>query len=345
MLVPGSIPNIILSLVTIRKLKRINCKNYFLKSNKLYKYINLLLRIIIGIIAVYFIYTRVESSFLINLNNLDEKGLNYTFLFLAFILLFLNWGIEAVKWKYTIRNDKVVSIVKAFKLTITGITVGLLTPNRIGEIPARAMLLDKKIFKQLVLKTGVSSFSQLLITMLFGVVGLILTADMFATSINFIGWIIGLTIGVVLLFLVYFRTNKLNLVFNKIKFIREKKIVESLSEFSILELGNILLMSALRYVVFVLQYYLVLKAFNISLLGIDELFLIPVCFMIASFIPTILISEIGVRGSVALFVFGIVSDMDIQIVLASITLWMINVALPALLGLFNLNELKILKED
>jgi len=66
--------------------------------------------------------------------------------------------------------------------------------------------------------------------------------------------------------------------------------------------------------------------------------------MIASFIPTILISEIGVRGSVALFVFGTVSNMDIQIILSSVLLWLINVALPALIGLINLNDLKILKE-
>ncbi len=75
-----------------------------------------------------------------------------------------------------------------------------------------------------------------------------------------------------------------------------------------------------------------------------EIFLIPVCFLLASSIPTILISEIGVRGSVALFVFGVVSDLDIQIIMASVLLWLINVALPALLGLLNLKELKLLKE-
>ena len=80
------------------------------------------------------------------------------------------------------------------------------------------------------------------------------------------------------------------------------------------------------------------------LIALEELFLIPVCFLLASSIPTILFSEIGVRGSVALFVFGVVSDLDIQIVLASIVLWFINVALPALFGFYDLYKFKLLKE-
>lgn len=316
-----------------------------MKSNKLYKYINLLFRIIIGIVAVYFIYTRVNDTFLVNLKRIETSEIKYTFVFLALVLLLLNWGIEAVKWRYTIRKTEKVSVLKAFKLTITGITIGLLTPNRIGEIPARALLLNKTFFKDISLKTVVSSFSQFLITLFIGVIGLMLTTQKFSLIINPALLLFVLIIGVIVFFIIYFKTNKLEIILSEIRFLRDKEIFKSLSEFSMIELFNILLMSFLRYLVFSLQYYLVLKAFNVSLIGMSEMFLIPVCFMIASFIPTIVISEIGVRGSIALFVFGTVSDMDIQIILASILLWLINVALPALFGLLNLKGLKILKEN
>ena len=52
--------------------------------------------------------------------------------------------------------------------------------------------------------------------------------------------------------------------------------------------------------------------------------------------------ELLVRGSVALFVFGTISNLDSQIILASVVLWFINVALPALIGLFSLKELKLI---
>ncbi len=313
--------------------------------NKLYKYINLLLRILIGLLALYFIYTRVNESFLDNLNKVEIIEIDYVLVVLAVILLFFNWGIEAFKWRYAIRNTEEVSVLKAFKFTITGITIGLLTPNRIGEIPARALLLNKSLFKELTLKTVVSSFSQVLITMLLGVVGFILTIQKNTIVIHPTLWIVFLTSGVIILFMIYFKTQTLVRLLSNVKYIRDKEIFKALSEFSERELLYILLLSFFRYFVFAFQYYLVLAAFKIELSGIYEIFLIPVCFMFASFIPTILISEIGVRGSVALFVFGTISNLDIQIIIASILLWLINVAFPSLLGLFNLKELKVLKEN
>jgi uncharacterized membrane protein len=115
-------------------------------------------------------------------------------------------------------------------------------------------------------------------------------------------------------------------------------------QLSFKELFNVTILSGIRYSVFCLQYWLILKAFNIDLIAVKELMLIPVCFLIASIIPTLLLSEIGVRSSVAVFVFGMVTDNIIAIVLASLLLWIINIALPAMLGLFNLKQLTILKD-
>lgn len=102
-------------------------------------------------------------------------------------------------------------------------------------------------------------------------------------------------------------------------------------------------MSVLRYVIFSLQFYLVLFAFDVHLMGYREIMLIPVCFMIASIIPTILLSEIGVRGSVALFVFGFISEAGVSIIMASVTLWLLNVALPGVIGIPGLRKIKIVK--
>ncbi|MGB0888018.1 MAG: lysylphosphatidylglycerol synthase domain-containing protein [Vicingaceae bacterium] len=303
------------------------------------------MRLIIGTIAVLFIFFRVKNDFLIAVNNLDLNHVDLFSLGLALVLMFVNWAIEAVKWKYSISDAEKVTVLKSFKLTLTGITLGFLTPNRIGEIPARALLLNKNNFKEITVKTAVASFSQLLITLLVGIIGLCLTFQNFNQFSNLLYLLPLLIIILFLLLLVYFKPNKLESVLNKFSFINKKQLFKGLSTFSMLELFNILLLSLVRYIVFTLQYYIVLKAFGVDLNTLNTIFLIPVCFMFASFIPTLLISEIGVRGSVALFVFGMVSDMDIQIVLASVILWLINVALPALLGLFNLKELKLIKED
>ncbi len=315
-----------------------------MKINKSYKYINLLLRFVIGAIAVYFIYTRIEEDFLIHFYKIEPNKINLFILGIVLLLMILNWGIEAVKWRYTIRSVIDISVLKAFKLIFSGITLGFLTPNRIGEIPARALLLNKGNVIEITLKTIVASFSQLLITLLFGVLGFCLTFKNFSYISNPIVWVMILSLGLLLLLMVYFRTSKLESIFNRFTFIKKNELFRGLLGFSIIDLLYILLLSLLRYIIFSIQYYLVLKAFGVYLSDISSIFLIPVCFMVASFIPTILISEIGIRGSVALFVFGTVSNMDIQIILASMVLWLINIALPTLLGLFNLKELKLIKQ-
>ncbi len=315
-----------------------------MKNNKLYKYINLLLRIIIGVIAVWFIYLKLKDDFFANTKQLNTGSITYGFIIIAVLMLFVNWGIEAIKWRYAIRKIEPVTISKAFKLTITGITLGLITPNRIGEIPARALLLNTDSFKALTLKTMVASFSQLVITLLLGGIGFVVTNHGFNLGIDSIIIDVVFLLSSMLMLLIYFKIGKLEVVFGRIKYFREKEIFKALSEFSFIELTNVLVLSFLRYIVFAIQFWLVLKAFGIQLDSPNDVLLIPICFMFASFIPTLLISEIGVRGSVALFVFGAISDMDIQIILASVLLWIINVALPALMGLMNLKDVKLLKE-
>ena len=315
-----------------------------MKNNKLYKYINLLTRIVIGILAILFILFKIKDDFLINYEQVKSDEINYGLIVITALLLFFNWGLEALKWQYGIRKIESISFFKSFKIVLGGITLGLLTPNRIGEIPGRALFLNKDIFKELTLKTLVTSFGQVIITLLLGGCGLLFTYQHFNIS-NPIILIIALVFGTVISLLVYFKVNKLELIFNRIKYLREKEVFTALSSFSFAELINILSMSLVRYIVFSLQFYLVLMAMGVMLIEIEEIMLIPVCFMLASFIPTILVSEIGVRGSVALFVFGLISDMDIQIILASVLLWVINVGFPALMGLYNLKTLKIFKED
>ena len=100
----------------------------------------------------------------------------------------------------------------------------------------------------------------------------------------------------------------------------------------------------LRYLVFSLQYYIVLKAFGINFSNNVEILLIPLCFLLTSSIPTILISEIGVRGSIALIIFSIVTDNNLAIFLSSIVLWSINVAFPAFIGMFFLKRFNFITE-
>lgn len=315
-----------------------------MKNSIPYKYINLLFRFAIGLAAVWFIYFKLSSEFVQNWSAIKLAEINWNLITLTIFLLFVNWGIEALKWRFAIQKLHKISIIKAIRLTFTAITIGLFTPNRIGEIPARAALLKSKLFKPIILKTITSSFSQAVITFLLGGLGLIICQHYFNLGISNLFMNILIISALILLLVLYFKAHRLLPIFEKFKAFKNEKLLQALKEITSKELIVLLIFSLARYFIFFLQYWLVLKALGIELYGVTELLLIPVCFLFASSIPTILISEIGVRGSVALFVFGVVSNLDIQIMIASVLLWIINVALPALLGLYDLKELKLLKE-
>ncbi len=312
-------------------------------ANKVsYKYINLLFRLFLGVGAVIYIYYKIREDWGTTLVQVDFSNIETNFLLLAFLFVFLNWGVEALKWKYAIRKTLNISFFKAFNYVLTGITAGLLTPNRIGEVPFRALLLGKKYFKEITLKTIVSSYSQLIITFIIGIFALMVTYHLFDLGFNVILLFGVLILIAIVMLLLYFKLHYVKLLLYKIPYLKKNQLADALGVFSYKELFVILGLSFLRYLIFSIQYFLILEAFGIDMINLTSILLIPVCFMIASFIPTILFSEIAVRASVALFIFGLISDVNISIMAASIMLWGINVAFPALLGLFNLRKIKIL---
>ena len=304
-----------------------------------YKYFNLVVRTLIGIASVFFIYFKIKDSFTIQYQDFISLSINYFFLFFAFLLSFLNWGLETYKWRFVVLKIQPLDFIPALKIVFTGITLSLITPNRIGEIPARAYLLKNTVpiaigIKKNIYATFISSFSQLLITLLMGLLGVIYTLNLIDIHLSNT-FIVILTILITLLFLMFIFSDKLKKIVLKI-FHKEDNL-----EFNEIDTLKFLGFSLLRYMVFCLQYLFILEAFGIHFTSFIQLWLIPVCFLLASSIPTFVLSEIGVRSSVAILVFGMLTNNNLSIVLAASLLWIINIGLPATYGLFFLNQLKI----
>lgn len=300
-----------------------------------YNYFNLLLRIAIGIAAVLFIADKLLTDFPFQLNDYKSTNVNWYLLLVVLVLSLVNWGIETYKWRFLIQKVQQISFIKAFKFILTGITISLITPNRVGEIPARAYLLnDKENLKHLIYCTFIGSYAQLLLTWITGLIGLCFSLSFINLNIPFSSLMAIILLGI-LLVIAFFYFEKIKLMIFRF-FKIEAVVLKHPNQFLFA-----LFYSFLRYVVFFVQYWLILEAFNIHFTSINSLWLIPVCFLIASAIPTFLISELGVRSSVAVLVFGSLTDNNLSIISASVLLWVINIGIPAILGLFGLKELRI----
>jgi hypothetical protein len=113
------------------------------------------------------------------------------------------------------------------------------------------------------------------------------------------------------------------------------KKIEFLDQYSLNKLIKVLIFSQLRYIVFFSQYFFLLKVFNVNISLENAFSAVSLSYLFLFSIPGIALAEPGIRGSLALFFIGFFSDNDFGILSASLTLWILNLAIPSLIGVLS----------
>ncbi len=256
----------------------------------------------------------------------------------AVLLMLLNWSVEAVKWKLSVKKIQEVSFLKSFQAILSGISFSVSTPNRIGEYLGRVLYMNEGNRLKTISITIVCSISQLLITLLMGCAGLFLLGPtisekqlitpMWMEVIRY-----GVVAVIILLTLFYFRLP--GLVKWVEKFPGNKKfgfLVNALEEFNATLLVKLLSLSMLRFFVFIIQYYLLFRLFNVELVWWQVFWTVSISFLVMAVIPTITLIELVQRGKVVATIVGIYSANELGMNLATAGIWFINLILPAIAG-------------
>ncbi len=275
---------------------------------------------------------------------------NYYNLFIFIIVLLLmpvNWSIESVKWRILVKHLERISFLTSLKAVLSGVTVSIFTPNRVGEFGGRIFVLRKKNRVPAIFATIVGSFSQLIITISVGIISLILFFILFPEKVidikynNYIFIILLVLISVSIIY-IYFNIDKFSKYIIRLPYIKKfKKYIEIISLYNKQELSKVLFISLIRYLVFLTQFYLLLHVFNVNIEIVPAFISIGLVFLTMTAIPTITLAEIGIRGSVAIYFLGMFSDEIVGIVSTSIVLWIINLSIPALVGSLVFYKIKI----
>jgi len=321
------------------------------------KTIGFLLKIGIVAFALFFLYEQLiaKSSFE-QFNNADVlqqiKG-HYSILIVIVLMMFLNWFLEALKWQFLIKKIEVISFSRSVRAVFSGITVSAFTPNRVGEYGGRVFCLEKADRIQAVFITIIGSMAQLITTIFFGSIGILLLPSLmpeFTQILSLMEYSYPILVFVFLLLnslliFIYLNTSVLSLLLSRIKFLNKYEKYNSVFSFySAEELAKVLLFSVARYTVFTTQFFILLHVFGVVINYTDALVLIMTMLFVISVIPTIAITEIGVRGSVALFLFGLISSNTVGILSATFVMWIINLLLPALIGTAFIFTLKFFRK-
>jgi len=298
------------------------------------------IKLLILILLLWFSYQQIFER--ADFNELKSTLLSavssefYILLVLAVFLMFLNWSLEAEKWRRLMRPLEIITFRKALASIFAGVTLAIFTPNRIGEYGGRMWLLKEADPGETVAVTILGSLSQLLITFLLGSLALLIYVGSGHSHLDLNIWLLlvlfsPLAIGSIYL---YFDPKKLlNLLPNRSFLDMIKRKAEIIETFDNQELRITLGFSLLRYLVFTAQYLIFLKMFGV---GIDALQLIPLImqiFLFQTIVPTFAVTELGIRGGIALSLLGALSLNKLGILSASFGLWFLNLMLPALIGL------------
>ena len=312
------------------------------------KNIKIILNYVVGpllfCLLLYSIYSQIQrqpnwkQSFVELKNAFGTRAMGE--LLAALGLMMLNWGIEARKWQLVIGRIQKISWIQCLKAVFTGTTLAFFTPNRMGEYMGRVLYIEEGKRIKAVSLTLVCSMGQLLVTLFFGVLGLIFIRPVLskATGLSAAFWLNAVLyfsiLGLAMLSLLYFRLSWLIRWIEKIprieKFVYHIRVLDN---FNATMLWRILSLSATRYFVFALQYYFLFDVFGVELSGWQVFWSVSVVFLVLAIVPTIaLITELGVRWKTSIEIVQLFSPNLVGIMATSLAVWLVNLVLPALIG-------------
>ncbi len=267
------------------------------------------------------------------------------------LLMFVNWGLETLKWQLLLRHLHKISFGEAFKAILSGLAFALNTPNRIGEYGGRVLFIPDGKRVRAVSLTLAGSFSQLLVTLILGGVGLFFLSDKITASVEFSSLHVWITVLEVLVFfiaiagcIIYFKLGLLVKLFEKLPGVQiYSRHIDVLSEMNVTILLNVMILSFLRFLVFIIQYNLMLQMMQVEMGWWSGFWTVSVLFLLLATLPTIALLELGLRWEYSIMLFGLFSGNILGIYAAATGIWLINLVLPALAGSLFILGIRIFK--
>lgn len=257
----------------------------------------------------------------------------------ALLLMPVNWSIESIKWGSLVRKYEAISFKTSFYAIMSGLTLGILTPGRIGEYGGRVLFVEAENNWKAVITTFVTSMSQHVVNLTFGACCAILFVyfNFGISQLLLIGSLFFVFSMSLVAYALYFHIDTLKKFFKRVKIPYLSKAIGKHSEvlklFTKTDLFKISAWSLFRYIVYSTQYVLLLYFFGIEASYITLFLGVSTIFLIQSSLPLPPMVSVFARGEIALIIWGLFSANEIAILSSSFGLWIINLLIPAFFGL------------
>jgi len=303
------------------------------KTAKVKYYTFLFAKIVIAIMAFYFIYKKISDQPLKEIF-FRLNSINYFFLMVIALFSVINWLGEIVKWKLLSSKIKIISFKESITVVMSSFVASIITPNKIGEYGAKVMFHKKEKLKEVLSYNFFGNMMQLLITLLMSIIGyLLMKNDVIEENLLYVFLVIFLaTIFLIILLFIKKISIKTPWLSNNVKL----RLWTSLSTKLRLQ---ILLISFTRYLAFSFQFILLMYLFNVQI-TLMIFSLLTLNYLLISVVPTIFLGDLLIRGSVSMFLFSLVDINEITIITVVFIAWIFNFVVPALIGIISMTKIK-----
>ena len=297
--------------------------------NRLRSWGNKSIGLILFVVCLVAIYNKVAHNENLNQYSADIKiqfeKVTY-FEWAVLLLLFLgNYLMEAIKWQNLLASWSPISIFKSYKSVLIGQAFAFFTPARSGDYVGRILLLPPGSKIKGVAQLAWSSYAQLIITISIGSIALFFNLPFFP----WIKWFMPLVLIAALF--IYFHPGQFKGWLNKINQLQIENKLKL----------NLLGLSFLKYMIFVLQYTWAVKMLNIPIAPIDLWIALGVLFLLLSIIPSISLTDLVIRGQIIVVLLEPYYNNSLMLICLSTIIWAVNFLLPAIIGAFLLINFRI----
>ncbi len=291
-------------------------------SHKAKQFLVLLTKLLIVGGAFYFIYNQLANNSQLDWKKfilLFKKKQSIAGILFLLLLSFLNRFFEILKWQNLVLYHHKISLAQSTKQVLGALTAGLFTPNGLGEYAGKALFFEKTSVKKILFLNLICNGIQMILTIFFGVIGLWILGYSF--------WVLVILISVLGFLVLGFSLKKIT-----IKGYSIEKMIRKMNEIpKSIHQKNIFLATC-RYLIFSHQYYFLFLAFDVHLPYLTMMATIASVYFLASSLPTFQFLDFAVKGSVAVYFFGILGINEWIIVFISTLMWFLNVVLPVVIG-------------
>ncbi|PWA05652.1 lysylphosphatidylglycerol synthase domain-containing protein [Flavobacterium psychrotolerans] len=289
--------------------------------------------------AFYFIYNQLANNDKLDWQKfivLFQKNQSISGILFILLLSFLNRFFEILKWQNLVSFIRKISLSEATAQVLGALTAGIFTPNGLGEYAGKALFFEKSVAKKIIFLNLICNGIQMILTIVFGIFGLLyFNANYNIITTKTVIVIFGISI---LFFLLSFFLKKF-----AIKGYSIEKLIHKINEIpKSIHQKNILL-GLCRYLVFSHQYYFLFLAFDVDLPYLTLMSAITSIYFLASSLPTFQFLDFAVKGSVAVYFFGLLGVNEWIVVFITTLMWFLNVVLPVLIGSYYVLNFKIQK--